>query len=185
MVGLGGGRGENANDICKATKEWHPWLVMCTENDNSPYPRKCTFCGWNKVFVWKKAFTHFGYSNSSTSKCCPKIPRNVREKFRTCNEVVPKAMCFEKMFEAPFTSVASSAIGKSLLEQIVDVELEGSMNLSGTNETMTLTPNLVDSTLDMVARTRNCPMISHQRSLDESLQVGLRQKLDNMWASFF
>ena len=185
MVGPGEGRGAGGSDTRRATKDWDPWLVPCVVDDNSPYPRKCRFCGWSKVFVRKRAFTHFGYGGSATSDRCEKIPRSVREKFRTCNGVVPKAMSFEEMFETPYRGNASTSVAESLIQEVDEVGLDDSTNPIGTNETATPTRDSVDSTPCTVERMPPRPSISRQRSMDESLQLGQRHKLDTMWASFF
>ena len=147
MAVEGGGRGATGNDTRRATKEWDPWLVPCIASDNSPYPRKCAFCGWSKVFVRKRAFLHFGYGGVATSDRCKKMPRNVREKFLNCRGVVPRSMSYEQMYDAPDIEGAADDVAESLVERVVDVEVEGSTNpSSGTNELQTPNPDSVDST---------------------------------------
>ena len=178
MAEEGNGRRDMQNDARRATKEWDPWLIPCSEADNSPYPRKCRFCGWSKAFVKKRALVHFGHGGSNASDRCSKIPVVVREKFRNCGGVVPKSMSFEEMFE-------TNDARESLNEQTMETKEGGSINPSGTNEHEALLPDSVDSTPTTIQRPRNRPPISRQRSMDEALQLGLRHNLDKMWASFF
>ncbi len=177
--------GGRVNDTRRATKEWDPWLIPCTKDDTSPHPKKCTFCGWSKAFVRKRALTHFGYGGSAALDRCPHIPRAVFLKFKNCGGIVPKFMNYEEIHVSIVNDSRLNVVEESVVEARVDVEVEGFSNPLNVNETPAPTPDSVDSTATTIHKRMNLPSVSCQRNMDEALQLGLRQKLDKMWALFF
>ena len=161
----------SGNETRRATKEWDPWLVLETDPQKATNSRTCVFCGWNNVFVRKRALMHFGYGGHPSSDCCKRAPRLVLEKFRNCEGIVPKEMLYEEMYGV---TEEGDGIGESIAERPVAVSIEGSVDIPGTNEMLPPNPDSVDSTPAEIGRRRNTPSISCQVSMDEALQVDVR-----------
>jgi len=130
----------------------------------------CTEAGYDSLWTWPLI----------NIKPLSKNPQEC-----TCNNVDPKAMTYKEMFEEPFLGATSNIVAEFVIKEIGDIEVEASMNPSGTNETTTLALDSMDSTPTTVERMRNRPSISCQISMDKVLQEVLCQKLDKIWASFF
>ena len=178
--GSGSARRPNGNDTRRATKEWDPWLVV-PETGPSTASRACIFCGWNPVFVRKRAFGHFGYNQRTGTERCKKIPFAVLQKFRACQGVVPKGMTFEETYAVPEGPVPME---EEVLQPTGGVDENKEEEPSATNEPLNPLPDSVESTPTVIER-RSTPTMSRQMSMDESMQIALRVNLDKMWASFF
>lgn len=173
------------SDTRRATKEWDPWLHLEVEDGLSANSRSCVFCGWTKVFVRKRAFIHFGYGGTATSERCRRIPHAVLQKFRNCGGVVPKAMVLDEV-EAAISDSEVPLLPQSAEEPTVDEPIVvGPPHVAGPSHQTPNNPDSVDSTPTTVETRRTAPQVSRQWSMDEALQVGTRQKLNKLWASFF
>lgn len=82
-------------------------------------------------------------------------------------------MYYEEIYKTPSTGATGNVDGEFIIEERIDVklELDGSMNFSGTSEIEIPIRNLVDSIPIVGKKMRNHLLISHQRSMDEALQL--------------
>jgi hypothetical protein len=72
----------------RQTLLWDPYITFFDEGKSV----QCLYC--QKSFQYKRdwVMNHFGYNAKSTQVMCLKIPPTLKEKFMTCNNIVPPRM---------------------------------------------------------------------------------------------
>jgi hypothetical protein len=123
---------------------------------------------------------HFGYNVKSTQVVCPNIPPALKEKFVTCNNVVPPRMSTVELWSTggPPVSVGPTRSSQSTQNNLAGastppIDVPASEPPESTGECSRATSNQLR------------PNTLWQQYMSEAYHTAKRKELDEKWAIFF
>jgi hypothetical protein len=140
---------------------------------------QCLYC--QKSFQYKKdrVMNHFGYNAKSTQVRCPNIPLALKEKFVTCNNVVPP-----RMFALELWGTGGPLISAGLARSSQSTQ----NNLAGASTPPINVPasEPPESTAERSRTASNQlrPSTLRQQHMSEVYHTAKRKELDEKWVIF-
>ena len=123
---------------------------------------------------------HFSYNERSTQVVCPNILPALKNKFVTCNNVVPPRMSPLELWDTrgPLISVGPACLSQSTQN-----------NLAGASmppiDVPTSEPLESTTKCSRVASNQLRPSTLRQQHINKAYHTTKRKELDEKWASFF
>jgi hypothetical protein len=160
----------------RKTLKWDPYVTFFDEGKSV----KCLYC--QKEFQYKKdrVMNYFGYNARSTQIVCPNIPPALKDKFVTCNNVVPPRMSALELWDTggPLVSVVPARSSQSTQNNLAGastppIDVPASEPPESTTERSRAASNQLR------------PSILRQQHMSEAYHTAKRKELDEKWANFF
>jgi hypothetical protein len=160
----------------RQTLKWDPYVTFFDEGKSV----KCLYC--QKEFQYKKdwVMNHFGYNARSTQVLCPNIPPALKDKFVTCNNIVPPRMSALELWDTggPPVSVAPARSSQSTQNNLASASTPP-INVPASEPPESTTER------SRAASNQLRPSTLRQQHMSEAYHTAKRKELDEKWANFF